>query len=632
MTSSQWRLLKLQTSRPRPSCESMWLVADFVFASVFAAILLTVSCKTDARQNLTQDRISTARIPLWIEQLSSEKPLVRESAKANLQLAGSAAYGQLDYNRRTGSLESQLLIEELLQQIKFSWIDSNDLPSVKNLMFNFADRKTADRIAIVDQLAILPTKHSWNALIKIVQFDRESKVSNRAARACLQAFFIRDGSTKQTAIQFIKSQELSRFDLPAKAISAIERDSVRAVTFVFYLARKLEQLAGQGADDNTKDDHNSPKATSTQSENQIIANLLASFPNPLRKPVLQAAYELCGQSSDAAQFIDQRCLEVVESDPIELLESTVEVFFFAGRLDSIIELFQKNPDLVQRKWIMPFVLAESHYLRGENEIGNKIVSWAVSQSSPYETEKQRLPVLNAIALESNGLIHSAEYLLSSDEKLKSLPTHLRLATYEIRIGKLNSAYDRVQNVLESPQILTNIKSQGYRLLSEIAAAKNDVHQEADWLKQALNADPANAANAVRLYVAAQTLSDKEKKIAQQKVNVCIGIQRDRNRKAVEMERSSIPAERNIGTKEVQSSSNALAWLLANTSGDLEEALSFAKRAAAAPMHNSSTLDTLAFCYFKSGNQKAAVIAQRQAVFLKPFDKNYRQRLLKYEGM
>ena len=279
---------------------------------------------------------------------------------------------------------------------------------------------------------------------------------------------------------------------------------------------------------------------------------------------------------------------------------------------------------------MPFVLAESHYLRGENELGNKIVSWAVSQSSPYDTEKQRLPVLNAIALESNGLIHSAEHLLGSDEKLKSLPTHLRLATYEIRIGKLNSAYDRIQTILESPQVITKIKSQSFRLLSEIAGAKNDVRQELDWLKKALNADPANAANAVRFYLAAQTLSDIDKKIAQQRIDVCIGIQRDRNRKAGKMEQSSIPAERNIGKKTMQKSSNALAWLLANTSEDIEEALNFARRAAVEPMQDSSILDTLAFCYFKSGNQKAAIIAQRQAVFLKPFDKGYRQRLRKYE--
>ena len=221
-------------------------------------------------------------------------------------------------------------------------------------------------------------------------------------------------------------------------------------------------------------------------------------------------------------------------------------------------------------------------------------------------------------------------MLSSDEKLKSLPTQLRLATYEIRIGKLNSAYDRIQNVLESPQVITKIKTQSYRLLSDIAGAKNDVRQEFDWLKKALNADPANAANAVRFYLAAQTLSDIDKKIAQQRIDVCIGIQRDRNRKAGKMERSSIPAERNIGKKTMQKSSNALAWLLANTSEDIEEALNFARRAAVEPMQDSSILDTLAFCYFKSGNQKAAIIAQRQAVFLKPFDKGYRQRLRKYE--
>lgn len=604
-------------------------VRRFAFA-FFSLVAFTFTSEFDARQTHAQDSDSNSEIAEWIEQLSNVNSLVRESAKARLKLAGSSAYGPLDRNRKTGSLESRLLIEELLLQIKFSWVSPSDSPSVKNLMYGYADRKASDRIAIVDQLALLPTAQSWTALSKIVQFDRASDVSNRAARACLQALFVRDGITDRTALQFAKGKRRGQFGFQLDSIPSIERDSLRAVALVFCLATKFESIAKptlktQSAENKTSNERQA------SNEKREIAELLIGLPTSLQKPILQSAYQLCDQSPAAEKFLDEICIDVIQTDDTDVLETTIEALFVAERFDLIVDIFKAKSNLVSTQWIMPFILAETHYLRGETEAGNKIVTWAAGKSSPFEAARQRLPILNALTLESNGLVHSAEFLLSSDQGKKSLATELRLASYEIKINKFEAAFGRIEKALESPQLFPALKVQSYMLLAEIAKAKRDLQQQAEWLTKVLVIEPANAAAAVQLFLAAQSLSGDMQKIARQKVDVCIGIQRDRNRKATEMERSSIPAEQNIGEKNAQASANALAWLFANTGGDIEQALKFAKLAAQAIPSDSSTLDTLAFCHFKSGDQNAAIITQRHAVFLKPFDKSFQQRLKEYES-
>ena len=598
-------------------------------------VLVTFTSEFGPRQAQAQEKNSNADIAEWIKQLSNESSLVRQSAKARLELAGSTAYGQLDRNRNSGSLEAQLLVKEILQRIKFSWIGPTDSPAVKNLMYGYAERKASDRIAIVDQLALLPTTQSWNSLCKIVQFDRESDVSNRAANACLQALVVRDGITDRTALQFAKEQLIGEFAFPTESIHSIERDSLRTMAFVYSLAMKLERLVDPKVGTRAAEDQNAKDKKSIDrekaAEKRKIAAVIMGLPTVLQKSILRSAYQLCVQSPAAEEFLDDIYMGVIQNDDTTLPETTIEALFVARRFDLIVDVFKTKPNLISSQWTMPFILAETHYLRGETEAGNKIVTWAAGKSSPFEAARQRLPILNALTLESNGLVHCAEFLLSSDKSKKSLATELRLASYEIKLKKNEDAFRRIEKALESPQLLPTLKVQSYLLLAELAEAEKNLQQQAAWLTKALAMEPSNAAAAVQLYRVAQELSGDTKKFARQRVDICIGIQRDQIRKAAQLKQSSVPAEQNIGERNTQRSANALAWLLANTGGDISQALKFAKLAVQTAPSDSSSLDTLAFCHFKSGNLKAAIITERRAIFLKPFDKGFQRRLREYES-
>jgi tetratricopeptide (TPR) repeat protein len=65
------------------------------------------------------------------------------------------------------------------------------------------------------------------------------------------------------------------------------------------------------------------------------------------------------------------------------------------------------------------------------------------------------------------------------------------------------------------------------------------------------------------------------------------------------------------------SNNQLAWLLANTDGDVDEALRCSQRSLELQPHRAGFLDTLGRCYYAKKDFENAVKYQLQAVALEP---------------
>ncbi|MBN1909587.1 MAG: hypothetical protein JW818_07610, partial [Pirellulales bacterium] len=75
--------------------------------------------------------------------------------------------------------------------------------------------------------------------------------------------------------------------------------------------------------------------------------------------------------------------------------------------------------------------------------------------------------------------------------------------------------------------------------------------------------------------------------------------------------------------------NRLAWLVANTEGDLDEALRAAKEATALQPNNSSYHDTLGHCFFAKGDFANAVKSQIRAVEMEPYNLGMRKSLERF---
>ena len=63
--------------------------------------------------------------------------------------------------------------------------------------------------------------------------------------------------------------------------------------------------------------------------------------------------------------------------------------------------------------------------------------------------------------------------------------------------------------------------------------------------------------------------------------------------------------------------NQLAWLVANTEGDFDEAIRFSQKSLQMSRNNGGYLDTLGRCYFAKGDYEKAVECQTKATELEP---------------
>jgi tetratricopeptide (TPR) repeat protein len=70
-------------------------------------------------------------------------------------------------------------------------------------------------------------------------------------------------------------------------------------------------------------------------------------------------------------------------------------------------------------------------------------------------------------------------------------------------------------------------------------------------------------------------------------------------------------------RELASAHNQLAWLVANTQGDYDEALRSSQRSLELRPETAGYLDTLAQCYYAKGDYTKAVVHQSRAAELDP---------------
>ena len=77
--------------------------------------------------------------------------------------------------------------------------------------------------------------------------------------------------------------------------------------------------------------------------------------------------------------------------------------------------------------------------------------------------------------------------------------------------------------------------------------------------------------------------------------------------------------------------NTLAWVIANTEGNKEEALSLSRKACMLSPEHAEYLDTLAYCYAAMDRYQDAVQQQRRAVDLKPHHPELVKALHRFEA-
>jgi hypothetical protein len=159
-----------------------------------------------------------------------------------------------------------------------------------------------------------------------------------------------------------------------------------------------------------------------------------------------------------------------------------------------------------------------------------------------------------------------------------------------------------------------IRARAAYFASCAAAARGDAAAHRRLLEEALR-QPAREVDALIAFHALASADPREKADAAARVT--------RTLERLEDEIRALPDEPN--------GYNEYAWLVANTEGDVKQAIRYSKKSLEISVDNASYLDTLAHCRFAAGDQAAAVRIQSLAHRQEPHNRTILRNLERFRA-
>jgi tetratricopeptide (TPR) repeat protein len=528
-----------------------------------------------------------------IAQLGDADYFVRERAQQELALIGFEAFDALTAAEDDDDVEIAARAKYLVRMMRIDWTADADPPEVKPIVSNYATANEASRIEKIKKLAALADDKGLAVLCRIVRFERSAHLSKLAAVAVLdqkpndEAWQARErtiregvGTSTRPSAEWLKTYLASRSD-PAAAVGAWQA-----------LAEVEEKTLAE---------------TPHQTSHDVVAALWRQ----------QAALLRALDRRDEAVAAMLRIVAVEQGGSrtlSELLDWLVE-----QRAWSVVdEVATRFADQFARDPFLMYVLAQARLAQGDEVRAEEIAAKALAMNA----DEPEAHYYVFVPLQERHWVRWAEQ-------------ELRRA---IAIGKPTSAFtmvcqsflaemlhDRGEDLAAAQLMETaassmkaNIKanrvSDNRRLEMSKFEARQHYYQachlvspgeKAERVKQlvlAADSDPTDADVLIALY----RLPDAEPELRDRTLTM-IRSAADEFRRLIQQN-----ADNDRGTN-----CNQLAWLIANTEGDFQEALRCSQHSLELRPNDPGLLDTLGRCYYALGDLENAVKYQSKAVEINP---------------
>lgn len=571
-----------------------------VFATLFAILVVVGGAWSD----------TTAAVPeatdKLIEQLGDADYEVRERAQAALSELGFEAYDALLEAERCADLEISARAKYLLRLLQSDLIDKkHDSPEVVACLQGFLLLSPRDQAERLRRLSALPDDAGIAALCRLVRFDRSPLRSKRAALAILRRPPPEEAQWPRLAAMIREYLETSRrpaslwllayaqwHENPDAAMEALKTlveqeeaalaraDRDTDVQIVARLAAQQLQWAQQRGHPPGVDD-----------AMRMVLRVSGSRPSPIPAALID-------------QVIQQKAWELLGLEPL-----------------AFAERFARDPRIVLYR------VAKAHADAGRNDLAASMADTAFALPSEGRMDPLALRLRMAVLLQRDGMFAWAQREYREVTQSKNLNAayvldgYLRLAEMfhdqgdHRRAAEVNQEAKRRLNK-ELPVDRELIKELsvafGARADYQMAchwAAAGDGAKQREHLDRALDADP----NDVDLLIACYRLRDTSAEY------------RARIRDLIKAAAARIHM-RVLATPDDATAYNEFAWLIANTEGDLDEALRLSHKSIELQGGNGGYYDTLARCYFAKGDWEKAVRYQLKAAELEPHGGQIAQQL------
>jgi tetratricopeptide (TPR) repeat protein len=438
-------------------------------------------------------------------------------------------------------------------------------------------------------LAQLERLQGTGALCRLARFERTQLLSKRAALLVMGQPEPRDAALRSRRHQTI--------------VRALGRSKRAAAEWLrMYASALTDPHVNMAAWDRAvKAEQQLLEACPEQSDRTILRDLLRRQVDLLSR---------LGRDDEAVDVI-RRLFTQIDGSSEELLE-TVDWLAEQRAWTMIEELAQEFSDSYQRDALLVYRLAQARCERGEDEAAVQLAKQAL-EMDPARADKH---LLAAFLLQQRGMFRWAEqeyrYVITlgpagSDHFLNA---HYLLSEMLHDIADDLAAAKVMENVVEILDQDPSARNVSRRNRREPAAVTSRMHyfyaqhavsirdrkRQLEHLEKAVESDPGDADVLIAMYRLPKQ-GERWKERTEQLITA-----------AVESLRQQIQDAPDLATPY-----NQLAWLIANTEGDVDEALRCSQKSLELAPQAAGYLDTLAHCYYAKGDLESAVRTQAQAV-------------------
>jgi Flp pilus assembly protein TadD len=529
------------------------------------------------------------RIARLIEELGDNQFAVRQRAQRELTRLGHAAFDALTAAENNDDVEIAIQARYLVRLIRIDWIQDGDSSQAKQLLSNYDARNESERLARMKDLAGLSGDTGIGPLCRLSRFEASAKLSKQAAAYVLKAELPADSDWLRRAKIIL--QNVDRSKRPA---AEWLRTYVQAHDDPEAALAAWRQLAD--AERKTLEEH--PQ----QTENQLVQELLRQQVDVLDRL----------KRRDEELAVIRKIVDLERGDPQTLTE-LVEWLAKREAWSVIDEVANRFSISFNGDAGLLYTLAQARKAQGNDALAEETAQRALSLNA----DKVREHINLAIELQKRGLIVWADreyrFVIGmglgpgfAEEGLYarfrlSENLHDRLEDKEAgeMLQETVKAMDSDNNILKFVAKRQNpdaVRSRMYFFLAEACRREKDNAKALDYLEKALARDSSDADVLIAMY--RMPLPPDRKKKLMENIHEAV----DDSRKIIEQH------------PEDPTAYNQLAWLVANTEGDVDEAIRFSHKSIELK-RAGGYLDTLAHCYYAKQDYANAVKYQTEAARL-----------------
>lgn len=549
-----------------------------------------------------------------IEQLGDPQFAVRRRAQQELSKHSFEAFDALVEAENSDDPEIAMQAGYLVRQIRAEWTRDTDPRPIQRILEDYEVQNDERRLTKIKQLAALPGDQGLRWLCRLMRFERSGVLSKQAALAIMNEEPRDEAAWTRRAETIHK--ELARARRPAArwldAYLQAHSDPAGALEKWSELARAERQ---------TLEQH--PRETSS----------------PIVLALLRRQVELLdrlGRSGETGEVMRQMVLsERGDSASLTELIDWLVARKSWDMIDLVADRFRASFDVDA---VLMYSLCEARLAQGDRELAEKTAKKALEIGGDSQEDHWGL----ANRLTDRGLTRWADHEWRHVLALGPMGTRWDIVARDVLAAGLHDrgldqeAADLIKQLVDAAdndpavtQLIRGVQQLGGKInpmrakvsfyLACHAAAQDDSAGQRKLLEKALEQDQENVEVLIGMYqVTADDPEDRAElvKLIREVIDAC---------------RAQIEDQ-----PELPVYYNQIAWLVANTEGDVGEAIELSRKSIELARESGDSLhrvggllDTLAHCYYAKKDYASAVKYQQEAAQLDSHTQSIERALVRF---